>query len=188
MRATARVAVLLLMLGVVATACGEGTTCDSATVALHDEQVERNTAFTHSHFDQPVGTVTITILSAQPVPNFEAPLGAFTVLQSAQGQFYGLRFELRNETQDAVMPANQMTDKWRLSDGERSWPPVEVAVAFARTSSSWAAGVGDPTPLDWVFPGSASVTWAVFDIPADTDPTSVRWVAGDGTEVCLALP
>ncbi len=166
---------------------------EEATASSCDEQ-ELVSSFTAEAAELPAlfgdedlgGEVTVTVLSAQEVPpGFDDPFFLGETV-TPQGKFFGVRYALTNDASAEVQPDAVFASSARLSDGERSWETADYNGVHNGVSGAWATTQGDEQPETWTGAGFEQTSWAVFDLPADAEPTALHWEL-EGDVVCFAL-
>jgi hypothetical protein len=130
--------------------------------------------------------VAVRLLQTRALPNsFHDSFVDETV--TADGKFVGVQIKVTNDSSTEVQPSS-MFDSWRLTDGDASWETADYSGSHqGGVSGAYADSQGDDQPETDIAAGFDGTTWAVFDIPADADPSAIS-VARESKQTCLALP
>ncbi len=133
------------------------------------------------------GSLTVEAIDVARLPDsFYVPSVDLTV--TADNPLVGVRYEVTNDLTTEVMPMTEFALSWRLTDGEQSWPIADYTGDFLEVSDDWSEVSGDADSEDLVGAGLQGISWAVFEVPEDSNPAAVAWPLAAGTQACLALP
>jgi hypothetical protein len=137
-------------------------------------------------FSEGSGPVTVELLQTRELPrSFHDNFVDETV--TADGKFVGIQVEVTNDSSVETQPSS-LYDNWRLTDGNASWETADYNGSHdTGVSGAYADSQGDDQPETQIAAGFDGTTWAVFDIPADADPSAIS-IANDSDQTCLALP
>ncbi len=99
----------------------------------------------------------------------------------AQGRFVGIRYELRNNTDDELFIDTAFNHCVAVTDGQRKWHADGEACMII------AEKAGDQRAFKNVGAGFSAISWVVFDVPDDAE--IVGLIFGPGSEkIPISLP
>ncbi len=99
----------------------------------------------------------------------------------AQGRFVGVRYELRNNTDDELFIDTAFNYSVAATDGQRNWHADGDACMII------AEKAGDQRAFKTVGAGFSAISWVVFDVPDDAEIVGLIF-GPDSERVPISLP